>query len=76
MFTKVEKNVQTIHDTLDVLSHACYKFHTLKHNICDDKTKINRSINSRNALRENNYQQRHWDTLNFRTQYLCQTYKS
>ena len=37
MFTKVEKNVQTIHDTLDVLSHACYKFHTLKHNICDDK---------------------------------------
>ena len=39
------------------------------------KTKINRSINSRNALRENNYQQRHWDTLNFRTQYMCQTYK-
>ena len=39
MFTKVEKNVQTIHDTLDVLSHACYKFHTLKHNICDDKKK-------------------------------------
>ena len=37
MFTKVEKNVQTIHDTLDVLSHACYKFHTLKQNICDDK---------------------------------------
>ena len=39
------------------------------------KTKINRSINSRSALRENNYQQRHWDTLNFRTQYMCQTYK-